>query len=41
MLAGGALAFAFIPVYSEFLDRDDNTGANNLVSSVLNLVLIV
>lgn len=41
MLAGGALAFAFIPVYSEFLDRKDGKGANNLVSSVLNLVLIL
>ncbi|MGD2059101.1 MAG: lipid II flippase MurJ, partial [Anaerolineales bacterium] len=32
MLAGGALAFAFIPVYTQLLTQDDATNSNLLLS---------
>lgn len=41
MLAGGALAFAFIPVYTEFVSKRDVRGANRLLSQVINLILLL
>lgn len=41
ILSGGALAFAFIPVYTEFLAPDDRSRGNALVSQVINTVLIL
>ena len=41
MLSSGALAFAFIPVYTEFLNKDDTHGGNNLVSQVINIIFIL
>lgn len=41
MLAGGALAFAFIPVYTEFLDRGDHAGADALFSQVVNTIFLL
>ncbi len=41
MLAGGALAFAFIPVYTESLDRDDPRGADTLMSQVINIIFLL
>lgn len=41
MLAGGALAFAFIPVYSGFLSKGDESGANALVSQVVNTIFLM
>jgi putative peptidoglycan lipid II flippase len=41
LVAGGALASAFIPTFSGFLTRDDRNGAWRLASAVVNLVLVV
>jgi len=41
MLAGGALTFAFIPIYSEFLTGDDRSDGNRLVSQVINSVFLL
>jgi putative peptidoglycan lipid II flippase len=41
MLAGGALTFAFIPIYSGFLTGGDRPGANRLVSQVINSVMLL
>ena len=40
MLAGGALAFAFIPIFSELRGRDE-TGAQRLFSQVVNTILLL
>ena len=41
LVAGGALASAFIPTFTGFLVKDDRKGAWHLASAVINLVLIV
>jgi putative peptidoglycan lipid II flippase len=41
LVAGGALASAFIPTFTGFLAHDDTEGAWRLASGVLNLVFIV
>ena len=41
LVAGGALASAFIPTFTGFLDQGDSEGAWRLASGVLNLVFIV
>lgn len=41
ILAGGALAFAFIPIYTEYLSKGDEKVSNTLLSQVLNTVLIL
>ncbi|MFN2148173.1 MAG: murein biosynthesis integral membrane protein MurJ, partial [Anaerolineales bacterium] len=41
MLAGGALAFAFIPVYTRLLSADREDGPNLLLSRVINSVLLL
>jgi len=40
LMAGGALASAFIPTFSGFLARDDRDGAWKLASSVTNLAAL-
>lgn len=40
LMAGGALASAFIPTFSGYLVRQDEEGAWRLASSVVNLLLI-
>jgi putative peptidoglycan lipid II flippase len=40
LVAGGALASAFIPTFTGFLARQDRTGAWNLASAVGNLVFV-
>lgn len=40
LMAGGALASAFIPTFSGYLARDDEDGAWRLTSGVINLLLI-
>lgn len=40
LAAGGALASAFIPTFTDWLTRDDEPGAWRLASGVLNLVLL-
>lgn len=40
LVAGGALASAFIPTFTGFLARDDRQGAWKLASAVINLVLL-
>src|SRR5579859_1630989 len=40
LLAGGALAFAFIPIFGEFLARDDREGAWRLASNTLNTIFL-
>jgi putative peptidoglycan lipid II flippase len=40
LIAGGALASAFIPVFTGFLTREDRSGAWRLFSSVVNTALI-
>lgn len=40
LLAGGALAYAFIPVFGGFLTHDDRSGAYKLASNVLNTVFL-
>ena len=41
MLAGGALAFAFIPVYTRLLSADPRDESNLLLSRVVNSVLLL
>src|SRR5512137_2478539 len=41
LIAGGALASAFIPVFSSYLARDDRTGAWKLTSAVINTAFVV
>ncbi len=41
LIAGGALASAFIPVFSGYLARRDTAGAWRLASAVTNLVFLV
>ncbi len=41
LVAGGALASAFIPTFTGFLNQGDSEGAWRLASGVLNLVFIV
>jgi putative peptidoglycan lipid II flippase len=41
MLAGGALAFAFIPIYTQFLTEGDTRSANTLLSQVTNTIFIL
>ncbi len=38
LIAGGALAYAFIPIFSGFLARGDNNGAWHLSSHVINTI---
>jgi putative peptidoglycan lipid II flippase len=40
LVAGGALASAFIPTFTGFLSHDDRAGAWRLASGVLNLVFL-
>lgn len=41
LMAGGALASAFIPTFTGFLTRDDRSGAWRLASAVANIILLV
>jgi putative peptidoglycan lipid II flippase len=41
LIAGGALAAAFIPVFTGFLTRDDRSGAWKLASAAVNTVFLV
>ncbi len=41
LIAGGALASAFIPTYTGFLEKDDRTDAWRLASSIINLALLL
>ncbi|HUI88083.1 MAG TPA: murein biosynthesis integral membrane protein MurJ [Anaerolineales bacterium] len=41
LIAGGALASSFIPVVTEFLEREDRASAWKLTSAVINLVVLV
>lgn len=41
MLAGGALAFAFIPIYTQILATQDQEVSNLLVSRVINTILLL
>ncbi|MFQ5943912.1 MAG: lipid II flippase MurJ, partial [Anaerolineales bacterium] len=41
MLAGGALGFAFIPIYTEFLTTGDRSDADRLASQVVNSIFIL
>ncbi len=41
LVAGGALASAFIPTFAGFFARQDREGAWHLASAVINLVLLV
>ena len=41
LIAGGALAAAFIPVFSERLTNDDHAGAWKLASAVINTAFVV
>src|SRR5512139_282606 len=41
LIAGGALAAAFIPVFTGFLTREDRVGAWRLASGVVNTAFIV
>ncbi len=40
LVAGGALASAFIPTFTDFLAKDDQPGAWKLASSIVNLVVL-
>ena len=40
LIAGGALASAFVPTFTGFLNREDRTGAWKLASAVTNLWLL-
>src|SRR5258708_8877082 len=40
LIAGGALAYAFIPIFGDFLTRDDTDGAWRLASNVLNSIFL-
>ncbi|MFQ5615464.1 MAG: murein biosynthesis integral membrane protein MurJ [Anaerolineales bacterium] len=41
LVAGGALASAFIPTFTGFLEKDDQEGAWELASAVMNLVSLI
>ncbi len=41
LVAGGALASAFVPTFTGYLAREDRSGAWQLASAVLNLVILV
>jgi putative peptidoglycan lipid II flippase len=41
LIAGGALASAFIPTFTGFLEKDDHPSAWRLASSIVNLVLVL
>jgi len=41
LMAGGALGSAFIPVFADYLERDDESGAWQLASAVINWVMIL
>src|SRR4030042_4838209 len=41
MLGGGALSFAFIPIYSGFLSRQVRPGADQLASQVINAIFLL
>lgn len=41
LIAGGALAHAFIPIFSSYLARDDKAGAWKLTSHVINTIFTV
>jgi len=41
IVAGGALATAFIPVFADFLAEDDRAGAWRLAAAITNLVVLV
>jgi putative peptidoglycan lipid II flippase len=41
IIAGGALASAFIPTYAGYLTRGDEKGGWRLASSIINLVLVL
>jgi putative peptidoglycan lipid II flippase len=41
LISGGALAHAFIPVFSSFLTRKDRDGARDLVSGVTNTLFLL
>jgi putative peptidoglycan lipid II flippase len=41
LIAGGALASAFIPTYAGYLTRGDEKGGWRLASSIINLVLVL
>ncbi|HVO69331.1 MAG TPA: murein biosynthesis integral membrane protein MurJ, partial [Aggregatilineaceae bacterium] len=41
LIGGGALSYAFIPIFSSFLARQDRFGAWQLASSVINTVFLV
>ena len=41
LIAGGALASAFIPVFSSYLAREDRTAAWRLTSAVINTAFVV
>lgn len=40
LIAGGALASAFIPTFSAYMARDDKAGAQRLAADVINLILV-
>src|SRR5512142_1035376 len=40
LIAGGALAYAFIPIFGTFLTRDDRDGAWRLAANVMNTVFL-
>jgi len=41
LVAGGALASAFIPTFTSLLVKDDNRGAWKLASAIANLILLI
>ena len=41
MLSGGALAFAFIPIYTELLQQGERVKSSRLVSQIINSILIL
>ena len=41
LIAGGALASAFVPTFTGFLEKDDRATAWKLASSIINLVIVV
>lgn len=41
LVAGGALASAFIPTFTEYIERNDRENAWTLASAVLNLVFLI
>jgi len=41
LMAGGALASAFVPTFTGFLARDDRPGAWRLASSIANLIILL